>query len=198
MIQHVIQAEVVPLVFRQQRVNLDGMVLTWTQATEARDDKVVPRRVVVITRTLLVPLQPITSCLVKVFANIGLASHVLTLHVLFYFSEIQGISNDRIAVVIQIVGHSGQRLTGGKGPYGTIPLTFTYTMCAELRMTTLGGRLSIGSGETLWVTSLKPCDTVFRFVLGHVGVPRHVANGFTNVSTGVDAVGLEKRMLLVP
>ena len=65
-------------------------------------------------------------------------------------------------------------------------------------MTAFGSGLSIRGRETLWVASLKPCDTVFRFIIGHVGVPRQEANGLANVGAGIDTVGLKELVLLVP
>ena len=48
------------------------------------------------------------------------------------------------------------------------------------------------------VSSLKPGDTVLGVVLGHVGVPRHEADGFADIGAGVDAVGLEELVVFIP
>ena len=85
----------------------------------------------------MVALQPITRRLVEIFADIGFASHVLALHVFLEFGEIKGVGSPsgktagHIGVVINEIGHSCQRLTGGKGPYGTIPLALACAMSAE-------------------------------------------------------------------
>ena len=110
MIGHIVQTEVVPLALGQQRIDLQGLVGTRTQAAESGDDEVVPRRVVVVARTLLVTLEPVARRLVEVFADVGLAAHVLALHILFEFGEIERVGNDGLAVVVEVVGHSGQRL----------------------------------------------------------------------------------------
>ena len=91
MIEHVVEAEIIPFILRKQRIDLNSVVLTGAQATQTRDNQVVPRRVVVIATALLVTLQPITRGLVEVFADVGFASHVLALHVFFEFSEVEGV-----------------------------------------------------------------------------------------------------------
>ena len=48
MIEHVVEAEVIPLILRKQRIDLKVRVLTGAQTTETSDNQVVPRRVVVI------------------------------------------------------------------------------------------------------------------------------------------------------
>ena len=153
---------------------------------------------VVITAAFLVAFQPKTCCLVKVFTNIGFATHVLTLHIFLEFGKIERVCDNRIAIVVHVVSHSRQRLTGGKGPHGTVPLAFAHTMRAELWMTTLGSSLSVRGRESLWVTSLKPGNGIFGFVLCHVGVPRHEADSLTDIGTGIDAVGFKECMILVP
>ena len=65
-------------------------------------------------------------------------------------------------------------------------------------MTAFGSGLSVGSRETFGVSGLKPGNAVFCFVLGHVGVPGHKTDGLANIGAGIDAMGLEERMLLVP
>ena len=48
MIEHIVEAEVIPLILRKQRIDLNSVVLTRAQTTETSDNQVVPRRVVVI------------------------------------------------------------------------------------------------------------------------------------------------------
>jgi hypothetical protein len=59
MIKNVVEAEVIPLILRKQRIDLKVRVLTGAQTTETSDNQVVPRRVVVIAAALLITLQPI-------------------------------------------------------------------------------------------------------------------------------------------
>ena len=109
---------------------------------------------VVVARPLLVALQPVARRLVEVFADVGLAPHVLALHVLLHLGKVEAVGDNGIAVVVEIVGHSRQRLARGEGPHGTIPLALPHPVCAELRVAALGGGQSVGSREALRVGSL--------------------------------------------
>ena len=65
-------------------------------------------------------------------------------------------------------------------------------------MAALGGGQSVGGGKTLRVGGLQPGDAVLGIVLGHLGVPRHEADGLADIGRRVNAVGLEELVLLIP
>ena len=69
-IEHIVETEIIPLALWQQRINLDSIVRTRTESADACDNHVAEGRVVVITTTLLVALEPIASYLIEVFANV--------------------------------------------------------------------------------------------------------------------------------
>ena len=153
---------------------------------------------VVVAGTFLIALQPIARGLIEVFADIGLATHVLALHILLHLCKEETVAHHRRRIVVNVVGHRCQRLRSGKGPYGTVPLAFAHTMGTELRVTALSGGLSVRRRETFRVGSLQPCNTISGIILGQMGVPRHEADGLSDVGAGVDTMGLEELMLLIP
>ena len=87
-IRHAVKTERSPTVGRQQGVDLYGIVGTGTEAADTGDDEVAEGGVVVVARTLLIALEPVASGFVEIFADVGFPTHVLRLHVFFYFGEV--------------------------------------------------------------------------------------------------------------
>jgi hypothetical protein len=76
-----IETEVIPLAIGYQWIYYNTAVCLGPESADTRYHQVVERRVVIVAATFAVAHKPGTICLVKILANIGSATMMLTLDV---------------------------------------------------------------------------------------------------------------------
>ena len=153
---------------------------------------------VVIARTLAVAHEPRAVLFVQIFADVGPSAVVLALHVELHLAEEDRVGEHWRGVVVQVVGHGGERLRRSEGPDGAVPLAPPHSMRAELGMPTLGGGQSVGCRKAHFIGHLLPCHVVMAVFRWQVEVPRNVADGLADLCRRVTAHGFKEAVLLVP
>ena len=195
-VEDVVHAEPIPLSLGDERIDLQGAVGTRAQTRKTRDHQIVEGRVVVVAGTLLIAFEPVARHLVEVLADVGTTAVVHRLDIEFHVAEIALGRYHGVALRVEVVGQSGQRLRRGEGPNRTIPLAFADTTGAEFGVATLGSCQAIGGIESLLIVDLQP--GVFVTLLGDVEIPRNVADGLTRTTERVRTTGLEEGTPVVP
>ena len=76
---NVVKTEPIPLPFRDERIDLDGVVVAWTQTYETGNHEVVESRVIVVAAALLITFEPVAGHFVKILADVGTATVMLRL-----------------------------------------------------------------------------------------------------------------------
>ena len=210
MVEHVVEAEPVPLAGGHERVDLDDVVFSRAQADQAGNDQVAITGMVIVLAAFchagfpaLLPLalilgfehgaaQPIARARVEVLVDprhdraVGLLEPV-TARVDPQRLEVVLLANRVLFVVVQHVGHRRERHGCRHRPARPVPLTGVALVGElETRMSLLGGRRAERCPEALRVGQLLPRDLVALAGDGQVEVPRRVAVQLADVHEAGD------------
>lgn len=147
MIQHIIQTEIIPFSFGNQRIHLHCVIHARTESYQTGNHQIIKSRMIVITAAFLIPFQPITGYLIQILADVGTPTMMLRLHIAFHLMEIHAVCQYSLRIIIHEIGHCSQSLCRCKRPDSPIPFTLTYAMRTELRMTALGSGKSVRCGK---------------------------------------------------
>jgi len=155
-VRDTIQTKPVPGIPGSKREDFDGVIGTWAQACHPGNQQIREGGVVVTPAALLSSLEPLPGRFVKILANIRMAIEAVAARVRQKRVKIILSRDDRLRIIAQHVCQSGERLGGGKRPYGPVPFARAATMGTELRMAALGGSNAERGMEALGVSELGP------------------------------------------
>ena len=194
---YVVKAEIIPSVFRDERVDYYAAVSLRTQTYQSCNHEVGKCRVVVVAAALAVAHEPSPVFLIEVFADVRTSAMVLAFDIQFHLFEECCVANYGCVIIVDVVRHGRERLACGERPYRAVPFTAAYAVASELRVAAFCRGETVWGGESFFVFHLLPSHVIFLFVR-QVEIPWYITDGFTHSGSGVATHCFKERVFLVP